>query len=119
MLTQKCRRFTITGQVEEARLTQTSMVGGSTESDKAEVAVSPTRSSPLPAVTTTTPPTRRRIACFSRPASATGGGGASGVRLMSVACGGSSRRSVARELRYAAMASTIRKSGDFVRDPTG
>jgi hypothetical protein len=47
------------------RLTQTSMVGGSSERDIAEVTVSPVLPSPEPAVITLTPPTRCRIAALN------------------------------------------------------
>src|SRR5208282_41514 len=52
----------MTGHADALRLTQTSMVGGSSESETAEVTVSPVLASPEPAVITLTPPTRCRIA---------------------------------------------------------
>jgi hypothetical protein len=55
----------VTGQAEALRLTQTSMVGGSSDSEIAEVTVSPVRASPAPAVITLTPPTRCRIASLN------------------------------------------------------
>ena len=55
----------MTGSAEAFRLTQMIMVGGSIDSDTAEVTVRPVRSSPSPAVTTLTPPATRRIASLS------------------------------------------------------
>src|SRR4029077_14748728 len=55
----------MTGHADASRLTQTSMVGGSSEGEIAEVAVSPVLTSPEPAVITLTPPMRCRIACLN------------------------------------------------------
>jgi hypothetical protein len=46
-------------------LTQTIIVGGTIDSETAEVAVNPVRSSPIPAVMTQTPPAIWRIASLS------------------------------------------------------
>ncbi len=50
----------------------TIIVGGSIDSDVAEVTVAPVRSSPVPAVMTEIPPASVRMACFSVAASAGG-----------------------------------------------
>src|SRR5580692_8560320 len=65
MFTQKCRLRRMTGHAEAARLTQTIMVGGSSDSEVADVAVRPVLSSPIPAVMTLTPPAIWRIASRS------------------------------------------------------
>ena len=58
----KRRSRAMTGAAEASRLTQISTLGGSTEKEVAEVAVSPVRSSPLPTVITATAPGSRRKA---------------------------------------------------------
>src|SRR5579883_1301382 len=62
------------GQAEAFRLTQINIVGGSTDSEIAEVTVSPVRLSSTPAVITLTPPARCRIASRNVPTSSGGVG---------------------------------------------
>ena len=61
-LTPKCRWRSISGQVDDDRLTQAITLGGSADSETTEMTTRPERSSPMPAVMTLTLPTISRIA---------------------------------------------------------